>query len=412
MTDLSVDLAGLRLANPLVVSSCSLTADPARVRRLAAAGAGAIVTKTIAADTTWGAPRRFSTGRAGRSLAVATDARLALRDAGAVIDAAHIGGIPVIANVLGRSDDAESWVEICRAVVELGADMIELDLNCAPQGDVLAGLPPSLVHRDVPAIGQDPAATARVVAAAGAAVDVPIVAKLTAAAPDVVAVAVAAAAAGAHVLSGVNALYSLGDLGVGTRLGQPTLPGFAAHAVTPVCGPDLGLLGVKYTALLCSLDLPPYLSGSGVMDPDDVFTRLLLGAPAVTICSVLYLEGIAALPALLDGLTTLLRHHGLDAADVVGLGQRYFVDPASSTPGPAAVCRVIDIDRWADVGEQVHRRSELACDCIRRDGDRIGFDESLCTGCALPCFHAPDGVLAMVEPAGGVGPVTFPPAVH
>ena len=47
MTDLSVEYAGLKLKSPVVVSSSGLTNSVARIEKIAAAGAGAVVLKSL-----------------------------------------------------------------------------------------------------------------------------------------------------------------------------------------------------------------------------------------------------------------------------------------------------------------------------------------------------------------------------
>ena len=47
MIDLSTSFAGLSLKNPIIVSSSGLTSSVDRIKKLAAAGAGAVVMKSL-----------------------------------------------------------------------------------------------------------------------------------------------------------------------------------------------------------------------------------------------------------------------------------------------------------------------------------------------------------------------------
>ena len=46
MVDLKTNFAGLELENPIVVSSSGLTTTPSKIKKLAEAGAGAVVLKS------------------------------------------------------------------------------------------------------------------------------------------------------------------------------------------------------------------------------------------------------------------------------------------------------------------------------------------------------------------------------
>ena len=47
MTDLSISFAGLSMKSPIIVSSSGLTSSVDRIKKVAAAGAGAVVLKSL-----------------------------------------------------------------------------------------------------------------------------------------------------------------------------------------------------------------------------------------------------------------------------------------------------------------------------------------------------------------------------
>jgi dihydropyrimidine dehydrogenase (NAD+) subunit PreA len=398
LADLSVDIAGVGFPNPVLVGSCSLTSDLGKITRLVEAGAGGIFTKTISPDPLPGPPRHFRTGLADGSLAVSADARMTLEEGVQLISRAREAvDVPIIANVIGRSDDPVVWAQTCTRLAAAGAHMIELDLNCHPEGTAEEDFVrhPDLAAYEGLSIGQDAGATARVVRAVQSAVDIPVVSKMTLRAPDMLAVAAASKAAGAEVISGVNALHGMPAVDI-ERAGQPLLAGFDGYALSPICGPALNVLGLKWTALISKFVDAPYISGSGVSSAEDVVERIMLGASAVAVCSAMYLNGLGVVTQLVNGLSEFMEAHGYrDLSDMRGLAIAR-LEPRASVFGAPVVARVADPTLWATVAEDIYRKVELECSCIVRDVAGIGFNESRCTGCALPFVHAPSGAVEMV----------------
>jgi dihydroorotate dehydrogenase len=396
MVDLSVEIAGVRFPNPVLVGSCSLTSNLRGVRALAQAGAGGIITKTISPDPMPGPPRGFRIARSCASLAVSADPRLTVDEGSRLISEARDAvEVPIVGNVIGRSDDAEVWAETCQELERAGAHMIELDLNCHPDERLELGISRTQSLFDTTSIGQDPAATARVVEGVCGAVDIPVISKMTLRAPDLAAVAEASIAAGADAISGVNALHGIPGIEVGNG-GAPHLPGFDDFTLVPICGPDLAQQGRKWTALLTRSIDAPYISGSGITTPDDAAERLLLGAYAVAVCSAVYLHGPAVVSELVEGLARVADHYGVTSvAELRGVASSRLLQRGKATSRPV-VARVVDATLWAAAADRVFELSNLGCSCITRTDGEVGFAEERCTGCALPLVHSPEGALEMV----------------
>lgn len=139
-----------------------------------------------------------------------------------------------------------------------------------------------------PMFALDPGAAAEAVAAVVAVVDLPVGAKLSPNAPDVVAVAAAVAAAGASWVVLANTVWGAG-IDVETR--RPTLSGMVGgYSGAPV----------KAVALRCVWEVASALPGlpivgcGGVRTGDDVVEFLLAGASAVSLGTVHFAEPRAA----------------------------------------------------------------------------------------------------------------------
>ena len=395
MTNLAVEIAGVRFPNPVVVNSSSLTKDMRRLRALAEAGAGGIITKTISPDPMKGTGSGFRAAFWEEGWGVAGDARLTMEQGCELIAAARRElDIPIIADLIGRSDDAGIWGESARRLEQADAHMIELDLNGHPEGGLKLDVPESFGHFDVYSIGQEPAATARVVRAVCDAVSIPVVSKMTLRAPDILGVARASAEAGAHVITGVNALQGIRGIDI-ERGGRPVLPGFDTHSLGPICGPELYHLGLRWTMLLVTGVDRPYISGSGIMNARNAIERIMLGAAATAICSSIYYRGYGAVTETVEGIRAFMQRNGYDTIEDFRGKALEFIAPRGSGDWTPTRPFVVDENAWREVGVDVFRRAEVECACIRCDGDTVSFDPDECRGCGLPKFLAPHGVVEM-----------------
>ena len=128
MVDLSTTYMGLRLDNPLIVSSCGLTQSIEGVRRCAEAGAGAVVLKSIFEEQidldtdafsestgtgAWHPEAQEYIGRFGREERIELYLKL-IREAKKEVS------IPIIASV--HCVTAGKWTEFASRVEQAGAD--------------------------------------------------------------------------------------------------------------------------------------------------------------------------------------------------------------------------------------------------------------------------------------------------
>jgi dihydroorotate dehydrogenase (NAD+) catalytic subunit len=172
---------------------------------------------------------------------------------------------------------------------------IELNLSCAngSRGGVAFGL--------------DEGATASLVAAVRRATDLPVIAKLTAAATDVRAIARAAADAGADAITAINTLPGLAL--APDRRGPALGSGYGG-----ISGPALRPVALRVVHEIAQVVDVPVIGIGGVTSIDDVLDLLAAGASAVGV-------GVAALAdpmlpvRLADELAEACRERGLTSVD-------------------------------------------------------------------------------------------------
>jgi len=134
MIDLTTMYGGLRLKSPLIVSSSGLTNSTDRIKKMAQAGAGAVVLKSLFEEQI-----RYEVGTMseGSDYPGAGDYLLAYARENTldgylsmIKGAKDLAGIPVIASINCMKSD--EWVKFARKIEEAGADALELNIYFLP----------------------------------------------------------------------------------------------------------------------------------------------------------------------------------------------------------------------------------------------------------------------------------------
>ncbi len=134
MIDLSTNFAGLSLKSPIIVSSSGLSSSVDRIKKMAAAGAGAIVMKSLFEEQINYEISNISEGQDYPEAAdyIRTYARenslgqylTAIKEAKAAVD------IPVIASI--NCVSASEWIDFAGKIEDAGADALELNIYFLP----------------------------------------------------------------------------------------------------------------------------------------------------------------------------------------------------------------------------------------------------------------------------------------
>jgi dihydroorotate dehydrogenase (NAD+) catalytic subunit len=198
--------------------------------------------------------------------------------------------VPVIVNVCGES--AGDMADVARRLEGVaGVAGLELNLSCSNGGRAAFGL--------------DDGAAGSLVAAVRRATDLPLIAKLTAAAGDVRAVARAVEEAGADAISAIN---TLPGLALDAERTAPLL----ASGYGGVCGPTLRPIALRVVFEVAQAVGIPVIGIGGIATIEDALDMLGVGASAVGV-------GVAALAdptlpvRLADELADACRARGLDS---------------------------------------------------------------------------------------------------
>lgn len=299
MTELAVDIAGLRLRNPTILASGILNETGKSMLEVARAGAGAVVTKSIGAEE-----------RDGHGNPCVVEVECGLLNAMGLpnpgVEAyarelveARKGGVPVIASVFGAS--AGEIAEVCGAMATAGADAVELNLSC-PHAEGYGA-----------EIGSTPEMVMEICSAAKDSASLPIFAKLT---PNTASIAALAKAAEEGGADGVVAINTLKGMAICPELARPVL----SNRIGGLSGPAIRTVGVRAVYEISDAVDIPVIGVGGVSTARDALEYLMAGAKAVQIGTAIRTRGVAVFAEVCRGLDDFMRENGYDSvAAMVGI---------------------------------------------------------------------------------------------
>ena len=205
--------------------------------------------------------------------------------------------LAIIANISGNTP--EEYGIMCEKLSEAGVDMIEVNISCP---NVKAG---GLAY------GTRPELAAEVTRMAKSHSTVPVMVKLSPNVTDITEIARAVADAGADALSLINTLRGMRiDLNTRRPILKMNTGGLSGPAVLPVA--------VRMVwEVACAVDLP-ILGMGGVAKGEDAAQLMLAGASAVAVGTACFADPYAPIKVR-DGLAAIASAQGLDkVSDLTG----------------------------------------------------------------------------------------------
>jgi dihydroorotate dehydrogenase (NAD+) catalytic subunit len=299
---LAVEIAGMRLKNPVMSASGCFGWGEEYARFFDLNRMGALVGKAVTPRPRPGNPDiRIWETPAGMLNAIGLQnpgLEGFLRD---ILPRVRRLDLPVWVNVSANS--IREYVDLCAALSEAeGVACVELNLSCPNVG------------RGGAEFCVTPEAVAETVAACRAACRVPLIPKLSPNTTDIVALARAAEAAGADAVSLINTLVGMA---VDVERRRPMLGnrtgGLSGPAVKPVA-----LRMVYEVAGAVSI---PVVGIGGIACWRDALEFLMAGATAVQVGTACFFNPLA-IPETIDGLERWLAERGIaDVREIIGAAQ-------------------------------------------------------------------------------------------
>ncbi|MEE8403665.1 MAG: dihydroorotate dehydrogenase, partial [Candidatus Hydrothermarchaeaceae archaeon] len=214
------------------------------------------------------------------------------------IEAAKKGGVPVIVSVFGFA--VQEFADVAADAQKYGADAIELNLSC-----------PNVKEAGT-SYGQNPGLSRSVVEAVKGAVDIPVIAKLTANTNDIIGVAEACVDAGCD---GITAINTLGAMKIDIRARAPVL----GNKTGGLSGPCIKPVAVRCVYEISKeLDIPVIGCG-GITTGEDAIEFLMAGAKAVEIGTAVHFRGVDVFKKVCTEIEDFMKENGHnDLRDIIG----------------------------------------------------------------------------------------------
>lgn len=303
--DLSVDLGGLYMRNPVAVASGTFGygfeyqdyVDPAQI--------GAVIVKGTTLEKRAGnpPPRIYETA-AGMLNSIGLENPGVQAFVDTYLPPLREQGVTVVVNIAGNTiGDYEKVASIIDR--QAGVAAIELNISCPN------------VKKGGLQFGTDPYLVKELVAAVKGQTSLPVIPKLSPNVTDIVAIAKAAQEGGADALSMINTLMGMA---VDVKTRRPVL----GNVCGGLSGPAIKPVALRMVYQVYGEVNLPILGGGGIINTTDALEFIMVGASAVSVGTGLFVN-----PTLVTEITAgieeyLKENHITKILDLVGVCHRTF----------------------------------------------------------------------------------------
>jgi len=384
MVDLSVEFAGVRFRNPLIVASSTPTRDAKCMKKAIDAGFGGVVAKTLCGNSSsfgrrYPRPRFMLFGWKDYPLYPERKTRnftlFSLEDyspfnyeeyANDINYAKKLIGEDgvVIASILGSS--LEEWEELCDVINGTNADMCELNISCpyaANSGFKMGASAVDIMDEIVRLVKKK--------------IAIPFSVKITPQTPTLAEVSKRAELAGADALTVQGRLSGIMiDIESARPIGWGSIGGYG--------GPYLigyGLKGVFEAALSVKIPISAVL---GVWDWEDIIRYIMVGAVTVQSATAVIMRGYNVVRNWLKGITEWMEKKGYESiSEFKGIALKNIIKTWEVKRAPEGVNVIVDEEKCIGCGECL-----VSCfyEAITIKNRKASIDEDKCDKCGL-CFE-------------------------
>jgi dihydroorotate dehydrogenase (NAD+) catalytic subunit len=290
--DMSVEIAGIRMKNPVMVSSGTLGYGEVCEGLWDLGALGAFVTKTITLFPKEGnPPPRIAEVPSGILNSIG------LQNVG--VEEFKRGklpyllrfDVPIIVSIGGESID--EYVELARILGEEdGISGIELNISCPNVEDGMV-------------FGSDPSLAGMLVEKVKAVSKLPVIPKLTPNVGDITAIARAVEGAGADAVSLINTVLGMA---IDIRRRKPRL----SRVVGGLSGPAIKPIALRMVWEVARAVSIPVIGMGGITNAEDAIEFLIAGATAVAVGTASFLDPYAPVKVI-DGIRKYLLENGIES---------------------------------------------------------------------------------------------------
>lgn len=296
MIDLSVDICGVHLKNPVMTASGTFGSGMEFSDFIDLNKLGAVVVKGVA-DKPWkGNPApRIAEVYGGMLNSVG------LQNPG--VDSFIENDIPflrqfdtkIIVNVCGHS--VEEYVNVVKKLRGQDVDMLELNISC-----------PNVSEGGM-SFGTDPEMAKNVVKSVKAVADKPLIVKLTPNVTDITVIAKAAAEGGADALSLINTLTGM-KIDIYRR--KPVL----YRKIGGMSGPAVKPVALRMVYQVCKAVSIPVIGMGGISNAEDALEFIMAGASGVSLGTANFINPNATVETV-EGIKAYMEKYGISSLDEI-----------------------------------------------------------------------------------------------
>ena len=291
--DLSVEIAGIRMKNPVMVASGTFGYGPEYHELIDLNRLGAIVVKGIRIDPWPGnEPSRMVEVPGGLVNAIGLQGPGAAGFIETYLPFLRNFDVPVIVNIWGRT--LEEYGEVAAAFEGVdGIAGLELNISC-----------PNVKEGGI-AFGTNPKMTARVVRYVRERTTLPLITKLSPNVPSIGEFAGIAEAEGSDALALINTLPAM-VIDIESR--KPVL----SNVIGGLSGPAIHPVAVKLVWEAAQVVDIPIIGMGGITEAADAVEFMIAGASAVAVGTANFIDPQASL-TVIDGIGDYMRRHNMSA---------------------------------------------------------------------------------------------------
>jgi len=296
--NLSVNIAGVTLKNPVTVASGTFGSGMEYGEFVDLNRLGAVTTKGVA-NVPWqgNATPRIAETCGGMMNAIGLQnpglATFKERDLKFLADY----DTKIIVNVCGRSK--EDYIDAVEQLVDTNADLLEINISC-----------PNVKEGGI-AFGQNPKMAEEITAAVKKVAKQPVIMKLSPNVTDITEMARAVEAGGADAVSLINTL-------TGMKIDVEHRTFAVANKTGGLSGPAIKPVAVRMVYQVANAIKLPIIGMGGIRTAEDALEFLMVGASAVAVGTANFVNPYATLEVI-DGIAAYMERHGIqDINDLIG----------------------------------------------------------------------------------------------
>ena len=310
MKNVTTTFAGLRLKNPVIISSSDLTNSPEKNKKLEEAGAAAVILKSlfeeqimmhISAESQH-ASDYFMTGQ-DDYMAQYIRANQLSEYLSLIRESKKVCTIPVIASL--NCFSADEWENFSREIEKAGADAIELNIMFIPTDKDLAN-------------GVTEQRYVEILRRIKTSIRIPVIVKLTQYVTN--------------LLWLINQLHANGADGIVlfNRFFRPDIDidSLSFASGSPVSDENEYAEALRWIGLMSGEVKADLVGNTGIHDGKTVVKMLLSGAKAVEVCTAVIQKGFSRIAEMNSFIESWMEKHGYSAlSDFIGiLSQEHIAD--------------------------------------------------------------------------------------